>query len=104
MRGVRADAARVVGEQLPGPRPLAGRHVGARQWRRIERGCGSLGQVVGSTDSKGGHPKDRPLSPQDLLATMYRHLGIDPKHEFKDLGGRPIPILNSGEPIRELVG
>jgi hypothetical protein len=64
----------------------------------------TVGQVVGATDSKGGHPKDRPLSPQDLLATMYRHLGIDPRHEFKDLGGRPIPILNSGEPIRELVG
>jgi len=61
-----------------------------------------VGQVVGSTDAKGGYPKDRPLSPQDLLATMYRHLGIDPRHEFKDLGGRPVPILNSGEPIREL--
>jgi hypothetical protein len=62
-----------------------------------------VGQVVGSTDSKGGHPKDRPLSPKDLLATMYRHLGVDYRHEFKDLSGRPIPILNEGEAIRELV-
>lgn len=62
------------------------------------------GQVVGSTDSKGAYPKDRPLTPQDLLATMYRHLGIDPRGELKDLSGRPVPILNSGEPIRELVG
>jgi hypothetical protein len=61
------------------------------------------GQVVGSTTARGEHPKDRPLTPQDLLATVYRHLGIDHKHEFKDRGGRPIPILNDGDPIRELV-
>lgn len=64
----------------------------------------NVGQVVGSTDSKGGYPKDRPLTPQDLLATMYRHLGIDPRHELKDLGGRPVPILSGGEAIRELTG
>lgn len=61
------------------------------------------GQVVGATDSKGAYPKDRPLSPKDLLATIYRHLGVDYKHEFKDHSGRPIPILNEGEPIAELI-
>jgi hypothetical protein len=60
------------------------------------------GQVVGSTTARGEHPKDRPLTPRDLLATVYRHLGVDPRHEFKDRGGRPIPILGDGEPIREL--
>jgi hypothetical protein len=34
---------------------------------------------------------------------MHRHLGINPRHEFKDLSGRPEPILSSGEPIAELV-
>ena len=48
-------------------------------------------------------PKERPLTPKDLLATIYRHLGIDYRHEFQDLTGRPIPILGEGEPIRELV-
>jgi uncharacterized protein (DUF1501 family) len=62
-----------------------------------------MGQVVGSTDSKGGCPKDRALTPKDLLATIYRHLGIDYRHEYKDHGGRPIPVLSEGEPIRELV-
>ena len=62
-----------------------------------------LGQVVGSTTARGEHPKDRPLSPKDLLATIYHHLGIDHRHEFKDHTGRPIPILGEGEPIRELV-
>jgi hypothetical protein len=60
------------------------------------------GQVVGSTNARGEYPKERPLTPQDLLATVYRHLGIDPDHEFRDGLGRPIPVLAQGKPIREL--
>ncbi|QDV32587.1 DUF1501 domain-containing protein [Tautonia plasticadhaerens] len=60
------------------------------------------GQVVGSTNRRGEYPEDRPLTPQDLLATIYRHLGIDPRSEFVDRTGRPLPILPHGEPIREL--
>lgn len=62
-----------------------------------------VGQVVGSTDSKAAHPKDRPMSPNDLWATMYQHLGIDPEHTFPDHSGRPMSILPDGEPIRELI-
>ena len=62
-----------------------------------------MGQVVGSTNSKGEYPSERPLSPQDLLATVYRHLGIDPRQSFRDFSGRPIPILSAGEPIAELI-
>ena len=51
-----------------------------------------------------GPPKDRPLSPNDLWATMYHHLGIDPERTFPDHTGRPMPILPYGEPIRELIG
>ena len=62
-----------------------------------------MGQVVGATNRRGEFPAERPLAPQDLLATVYRHLGIDPRQEFRDFSGRPHPILPSGEPIRELV-
>jgi len=62
-----------------------------------------VGQVVGSTDSKGAHPKDRPMSPNDLWATMYQHLGINPEHTFPDHSGRPMAVLQDGTPIRELV-
>jgi uncharacterized protein (DUF1501 family) len=62
-----------------------------------------MGQVIGATNRRGEYPADRPLTPQDLLATIYRHLGIDPRAEFRDFSGRPIPILPEGEPIRELV-
>ena len=63
-----------------------------------------MGQVVGSTNDKGERPHDRPLKSQSLLATIYHSLGIDPDHTFADSVGRPVPILASGEPIRELVG
>ena len=60
------------------------------------------GQVIGSTNNKGEHPVDRPLSPNDLWATVYRHLGIDPEWTFPDLSGRPMSILPHGKVIDEL--
>jgi uncharacterized protein (DUF1501 family) len=68
--------------------------------------CGGgmrTGQVIGSTTSKAEGPQDRPLTPNDLWATVYRHLGIDWEHAFPDHAGRPMPILPYGEPIGELV-
>jgi len=61
------------------------------------------GQVIGATDAQGGHPRDRPLSPNDVWATVYRHLGIDPSWTVTDHAGRPMPILPSGTPIAELL-
>ncbi|MCA9044729.1 MAG: DUF1501 domain-containing protein, partial [Planctomycetaceae bacterium] len=61
------------------------------------------GQVIGSTTSKGEEPKERPLTPNDLWATVYRHLGIDPEMSFPDHAGRPMPILPYGSPIEELL-
>lgn len=62
------------------------------------------GQVVGSTNARGEHPKDRPLTPNDLWATMFRHLGIDYANtSFLDPTGRPMPLLPYGEPIAELL-
>jgi Protein of unknown function (DUF1501) len=62
-----------------------------------------MGQVVGATNSRAEYPREHPLSPQDMLATIYRHLGVDFKRELIDLTGRPIRILSAGEPIRELI-
>jgi uncharacterized protein (DUF1501 family) len=60
------------------------------------------GRVVGSSDSKGAFPKDNPKSPQDVLATIYDHLGVDVGQHYLNESGRPIRVLPSGEPIREL--
>lgn len=61
------------------------------------------GQIVGATNAKGEHPTERILSPNDLWATVYRHLGIDFSGSILDLSGRPMPILPFGQPIDELL-
>jgi hypothetical protein len=61
-----------------------------------------MGQVIGSTTPKGEEPKERPMTPNDLWATVLKHLKIDPQHSFLDLQGRPMPILPFGEAIKEL--
>ncbi len=68
----------------------------------ISGGGMPMGQVIGSTDSIGARPRERRLDPTDLLATIYRYLGIDPKRQFVDPTGRPITLCD-GEPIRELI-
>jgi hypothetical protein len=61
------------------------------------------GQAVGATDPKGEYPRTRPVDPQDVLAMMYHVLGINYRHVFYDAGQRPIPVLNEGKPIEELI-
>ena len=60
------------------------------------------GRVVGESDSKGAFPKTNPKSPQDVLATVYRHLGIDTTRSYINNAGRPIAVLPSGTPLVEL--
>ena len=79
-----------------GPGALAQGHVNPRV-RRGQR----MGQIIGTTNSKGEYPVDRELSPHDVLATIYNHLGIDHDQIFSDREGRPIP-LSKGNPIAEL--
>ncbi len=63
-----------------------------------------MGQVIGATNPKGERPSERPIVPQDLLATIYHFLGIDPHHMLVDPEGRPLPILPHGTTIPELLG
>ncbi|HUE86479.1 MAG TPA: DUF1501 domain-containing protein [Vicinamibacterales bacterium] len=64
----------------------------------------TMGQIVGSTNDKGEQPHDRPVSYQDLLATIYHSMGIDFNHTLLNQSGRPVPILSTGTPIAELTG
>jgi hypothetical protein len=59
------------------------------------------GQVIGATDNIGARPSEKPLDPIDVLATIYRHLGIDPQLHIPDPAGRPI-ALSHGKPIMDL--
>jgi hypothetical protein len=49
------------------------------------------GQVIGATDSRGGGPVSSVVRPQDLAATVFRHMGIDQKTHWINPQGRPIP-------------
>ena len=61
------------------------------------------GQVIGSTNHLGEHPLERPLRPGDLHHTIFRVLGIDPHVHFTDHSGRPIPAIDHGGVIEELL-
>lgn len=61
------------------------------------------GQIVGSTTANGGAPRDRPLTPGDLLATIYHQLGIDHELMLPDKLNRPVRLVPEGEPIAELL-
>ena len=83
----------------------AGREHWSKAMSMLVSGGGlAMGQVIGSTTARGEMPKERPLRPGDLLATVYHHLGIDTSREYLDRRGRPLPILTDGEPIAELLG
>ena len=60
------------------------------------------GRVVGESDSKGAFPLNNPKTPQDVLATVYRHLGVDTAASYLDFSGRPVSVLPSGSVIGEL--
>jgi hypothetical protein len=61
------------------------------------------GQVVGESTSKADVPKSSPIRPQDLMATVFQVLGIEPKTQFVNPAGRPVYLLEEGRPIAELV-
>jgi hypothetical protein len=64
-----------------------------------------MGQTIGRSSPRGEEVVDRPLDPQDVAATIYHHLGIDARRvTFHDALDRPMPLLDRGEPIRELLG
>jgi uncharacterized protein DUF1501 len=61
------------------------------------------GQVIGATERDGGAIKERPITPGDLAATIYHHMGVPLDATYLDHQGRPRYIVDNGEPIRELI-
>jgi hypothetical protein len=62
-----------------------------------------MGQMIGETDTKAEYPISKPYSPGCVLSTMYHTIGVDYRHVFYDQARRPLPVLNEGRPIAELV-
>ncbi len=104
------DSTLVVAMGEFGRTPRMNKDAGRDHWGdtfSVLMGCGSMkmGQVIGKSSDKGEHVVDRPITPQDVAATVYHHLGIDARSiTFEDRTGRPTYLIEKGEPIRELVG
>lgn len=105
-RGMLGDVAIYCAGEF-GRTPLINGHAGRDHWANcfsVLLGGGGLagGRVVGASESRGGKVKDRPVSPLDVLATIYDTLGIPLDTHYNDASGRPVSIVGAGQPIREL--
>ncbi len=107
-RGLDRDVTVVAWGEF-GRTPKINKTAGRDHWSRVSAallfgGGMNLGQVIGSTDKLGGSAANRPVHYQDVLATVYHNLGIDPHAFIRDKADRPVSILPpTAEPIRELI-
>jgi hypothetical protein len=90
-----------------GRTPQINREVGRDHWgpaaSLLFAGAGVRGgQVIGATDRHGAHVTRRPIAPADVAYTIYEAVGVDPHRWLTHPEGRPIEILDRGEPVREL--
>jgi hypothetical protein len=90
--------------RTPKINPNAGRDHHGRANSVLIFGAGiPSGLVLGRTDPTGDTPVERPITPADLAAVLYRRLGIDPETKYPAPDGRPIRLVDSANPPRELV-
>jgi hypothetical protein len=102
-RGLENDVAVVMWGEF-GRAPRISRGDGRDHWpEAVGAGAGfQVGQVIGATDAHGGQSMGKPYTPSNVLASFYRHLGIDPATTIPDHNGRPMHVLDDQEPVREL--
>lgn len=91
-----------------GRTPRVNRNAGRDHWAPLSTlalsgGGLKMGQVVGDSAPKVDVPRTTPVTPQDLMATIFHVLGIDPQVQFMSPAGRPVYMLEKGRPIAELV-
>ncbi len=90
--------------RTPKINPNKGRdHWGPCQSAVLAGGGIRGGQVYGSSDEHGAYPKTKPVSVEDLHATMFHSMGLSPELEIHDSETRPYRI-SEGQPIHELFG
>jgi uncharacterized protein (DUF1501 family) len=90
--------------RTPHLNPRGGRDHWPGCWSVLFAGAGVRGgQVVGSSDKIGAEPRDRPATPGQVAATVYRALGLDPRTRLPGPGGKAVP-LSDERPIEELLG
>ena len=90
-----------------GRTPKVNNRAGRDHWARamcalMAGGDVQGGQVLGETDDKAQGPKGDGFTPDDLAASFFRNIGIDPKTEYEANVGRPITLIRDGAPIPSL--
>jgi hypothetical protein len=106
-RGLHQDVCVVVWGEF-GRTPRINKFGGRDHWPAagsvlFSGGGLQMGQYVGSTNSTGEYPVTRAYTPQNILATLYHVLGIDPAATISDHNGRPQYLLDDREPVKELI-
>lgn len=107
-RGLDKDVSVVAWGEF-GRTPIINKDAGRDHWPQVggallAGGGMKMGQVIGATDRLGGAPIERPVHFGEVLATLYRQLGIDPnKTTLRDLAGRPQYLVDHHLPLPELI-
>ena len=106
-RGLLETTLLVIGGEF-GRTPKINKDAGRDHWPTVYTTvlCGGglkQGVILGESDSLGETPKSRPISHQDVLATIYHQLGIDYRKTYFNEAHRPVEILNYGRPIEEIL-
>ncbi|HAA50777.1 MAG TPA: DUF1501 domain-containing protein [Planctomycetaceae bacterium] len=91
-----------------GRTPKINRNKGRDHWAPLSTlalagGGLQMGQTVGESDAKLYRPKSDPVTPQDLMATVFHVLGMDHRLQFTNQGGRPVYMIEEGDPIKSLI-
>jgi hypothetical protein len=107
-RGMEKDVLVVVLGEFGRTPKIEGPGPGRGHW--AEAGCAifyggglPMGQVIGETDSRAERAKSGSITFQNIMATMYRVLGIDPEQAIPDFTGRPVCLLDDPNPVKGLL-
>ena len=106
-RGLDKDVSVIVWGEF-GRTPRINKNAGRDHWPAVNfallaGGGMRTGQVIGATDRVAAYVKDRPVTFQNVFATLYHNLGIDSRTAVSDRSGRPMYLLDEHQPIQELI-
>jgi hypothetical protein len=107
-RGMDRDVVTVMWGEFGRTPKINGNDAGRDHWPAVMSalvagGGLKMGQAIGASSARGEFPKDRKYTPAQVLATLYKAMGIDPATTFPNGSGRPMYILDDREPVAELL-
>jgi hypothetical protein len=106
-RGMQDDILLVISGEF-GRTPRVNSSMGRDHWAPLSTlalagGGLKMGQTVGESNARAEVPRTTPITPQDLMATVFHVLGVPQNLHYNDQSGRPVPMINGGNRIQELV-